>query len=125
LKISRVWLKITVVALNQVFEYHLLTFLEGIDAVNFIEALNGSKQFLLIAKTIDHHFIEIIKIFDDHQRIISSHIPVDFVDDFNSLMTHEETQLYGIEHHQYVDDDGEINDVTKEFCCLYAQFRYL
>jgi hypothetical protein len=62
--------KDTVVELNQVVGCHLLTFLDGLDAANFIEAVNDSKQFWSIAKTLDHHFIELIKTFCGHQRII-------------------------------------------------------
>jgi hypothetical protein len=45
-----------VIELNQLVGYHLLTFIDGADATNFIEAVNDSKQFWSIAKTLDHHF---------------------------------------------------------------------
>ena len=60
----------TVVELNQDVGCHLLKFLEGIDATNFIEAVNDSPQFWSIAKTSDYHFIEMIKGFCGHQRIL-------------------------------------------------------
>ncbi len=35
----------TIVELNQDIGCHILTFLDGIDATNFIEAVNNSEQF--------------------------------------------------------------------------------
>lgn len=60
----------TIVELNQLIGCHILSFLDEIDATNFIEAVNESTQFRSIAKTSDYHFIELIKIFCGHQRII-------------------------------------------------------
>lgn len=59
----------TVVELNRDIGYYLLMFLDGIDATNFIEAVNNSQQFWSIAKTSDYHFIELIKSFCGHPRI--------------------------------------------------------
>jgi hypothetical protein len=42
--------------------------------------------------------------------------PIDFDGDFDSLMEQEEIPLYRVEHHQYIDEDGEIQISTKEFC---------
>ena len=58
------------VELNQVIGSHLLSFLEGIDATNFIEAVNDSRQFWCIAKTLDQHFIKLISTFEGRQRIL-------------------------------------------------------
>ena len=58
------------VELNQVVGVHLLSFLEGIDATNFIEAVNDSRQFWCIAKTLDQHFIKLISTFQGQQRIL-------------------------------------------------------
>lgn len=63
------------VKLNHVVGCHLLTFLDGIDAINFIEAVNDSEQFLLIAKTVDYHFIEAITNFCRRQPISLSVAP--------------------------------------------------
>jgi hypothetical protein len=59
----------TTVDLNQDVGCYILTFLDGIDAVNFIDAVNDSQQFGSIAKTSDHNFIELIKVFCEHPRI--------------------------------------------------------
>ena len=64
--------KNAIVELNQDVGCHLLTFLDGIDATNFIEAVSNSKQFGSIVKTSDYHFIELIKVFCGHQRILLS-----------------------------------------------------
>ena len=62
--------KTTVTRLNPDAGCYLLRFLDGIDATNFIEAVNDSKEFESIAKTLDYHFIELIKGFRGHQRIL-------------------------------------------------------
>ena len=59
----------TIVKLNQDVGCYLLRFIDGIDAVNFIEAVNDTEQFSSVAKTLDHHFIETIKVFCGHPRI--------------------------------------------------------
>ena len=41
--------------------------------------------------------------------------PSGFDGDFNALMAQEETPQYRVEHEYYVDDEGEIRFVTKEF----------
>ena len=58
------------VELNQVVGSHLLSLLEGIDAINFIEAVNDSKQFWCIAKSLDQHFIKLISTFQGQNRIL-------------------------------------------------------
>ena len=62
--------KNTVVRLNAVVGCHLLKFLDGIDATNFIEAVDNSKQFGSIAKTFDYHFIKLISVFYSYPRIL-------------------------------------------------------
>lgn len=62
--------KNTAVKLNEVVGCHLLKFLNGIDAANFVEAADGSEQFGSIAKTLDHHFIRLFSVFYDYQRIL-------------------------------------------------------
>lgn len=59
-----------VVELNQYVGYHLLKFIDGIEAVNFIETVNDSHQFWSIARTSDYYFIEKIKEFCGHERIL-------------------------------------------------------
>jgi hypothetical protein len=70
-----------VVELNKDVGCHLLKFLDGIDATNFIEAVNNSEKFCSIAKTLDHHFIEMIKVFCGHQRIL---LPRELFEDFTN-----------------------------------------
>ena len=41
--------------------------------------------------------------------------PTDFDGDLDSLMAQEEIPLYRVEYQHYIDDDGEIQTVTKEF----------
>ncbi|CAF1566950.1 unnamed protein product [Adineta ricciae] len=60
----------TIVELNQDIGCYLLRFIDGLDATNFIEAVNNTNQFSSIAKTLDHHFIELFKGFCGHQRIL-------------------------------------------------------
>ncbi|CAF0877870.1 unnamed protein product [Adineta ricciae] len=49
--------------------YNLLRFLDGVDAINFIEAVDSSEQFGSIAEVFDHRFIILISTFCNHQRI--------------------------------------------------------
>ncbi|CAF2050749.1 unnamed protein product [Rotaria magnacalcarata] len=65
----------TVVELNQDVGCYLLRFIGGIDAINFIEAVNDSRQFRSIAKTSDYHFIQMIKVFCGHSRILLPRAP--------------------------------------------------
>jgi hypothetical protein len=80
----------TVVELNQDVGCYLLRFIDGIDAANFIEAVNDSRQFCSIAKTLDHHFIEMIKVFYGHQRIL---LPRALFEDFTNEYEIDDEQL--------------------------------
>ena len=71
----------TVVELKHDIGCYLLRFLEGIDATNFIEAVNNTRQFSSIAKTSDYHFMQIIKMFSDHPRVL---LPRELVEDFGN-----------------------------------------
>ena len=62
--------KNTIIELNTVVGCHLLKFLDGIDAINFIEAVESSEQFGSIAKTFDHQFTRLISAFCNYQRIL-------------------------------------------------------
>ncbi|CAF4431927.1 unnamed protein product [Rotaria magnacalcarata] len=42
-------------------------------------------------------------------------VPINFDGDFELMMAQEETPLYRVEHHQYINDDGDIQIATKEF----------
>lgn len=57
------------VLLNQLIGRYLLSFLEGIDAVNFLAAVNDTEQFGSIAQTSDYAFLKSIKIFRGHENI--------------------------------------------------------
>ncbi len=59
-----------VVGLNAFVGCHLLKFLNGIDATNFIEAVDSSEQFGSIAKTFNYHFIRLISVFCNYPRIL-------------------------------------------------------
>jgi len=73
----------TVVELNQDVGCYLLRFIDGIDAINFIEAVNDSRQFRSIAKTSDYHFIQMIKVFCGHSRILLPRAPFeDFTNEY-------------------------------------------
>jgi hypothetical protein len=98
----------TVVELNQDVGCYLLRFIDGIDAVNFIEAVNDSRQFSSIAKTTDHHFIEMIKVFCDHQRIL---LPRALFEDF--------TNEYGIDDEQLIVVSKRYSDVIEPSQRLY------
>jgi hypothetical protein len=58
-----------VVSLNQDIGRHLLTFLDGTNATNFVEAVNSSEPFRSIAETSDHSFYKLAKTFCGHGRI--------------------------------------------------------
>jgi hypothetical protein len=58
-----------VMPLNYVTTNRLLTFLDGVDAVNFIEAMNISEALCSLAPTLDHAFREAVKRFCGHRRI--------------------------------------------------------
>ncbi|CAF3628440.1 unnamed protein product [Rotaria socialis] len=56
--------------LNPDIGLHLVNFLNGIDASNFLEVVNNCSQFLSIATASDRLFIEIMKKFDGRTRIL-------------------------------------------------------
>lgn len=60
----------TAVRLNQVIGRHVLKFLDGVDAANFIEAVDRSEEFGPIAETSDHHFVRLINFFSDCEKIL-------------------------------------------------------
>ena len=50
--------------------FHLLKFLDGTDASNFLEVANGSSQFSSIVTTSDAMFQEIMETFRDQSRVL-------------------------------------------------------
>jgi hypothetical protein len=70
----------TFVELNQDVGCYLLQFLDGLDATNFIEAVNNSEQFGSIAKTSDTYFLKLIKGFCGHKRIL---LPPELIANFS------------------------------------------
>ncbi|CAF1202272.1 unnamed protein product [Adineta ricciae] len=74
----------TVAELNQDVGYSILAFLDGIDAVNFVEAVDNSQQFWSIAKTLDHHFIKLMEALCGRERVLllPSAIPPYFTDEY-------------------------------------------
>ena len=80
----------TAVELNHDIGCYLLRFLEGIDATNFIEAVNNTRQLGSIVKTSDYHFIQIIKMFSGHPRIL---LPRELVEDFGNECKIDDKQL--------------------------------
>jgi len=98
----------TVVELNQDVGCYLLRFIDGINAVNFIEAVNNSRPFWSIAKTFNHHFIEIIKTFYGHQRIL---LPRALFEDF--------ANEYEIDDEQLIVVSKRYSDVTEPSIRLY------
>ena len=97
-----------IVELNQDIGCYLLKFIDGIDAVNLIEAVNDSRQFLSIAKTLDYHFIQIIKTFCGHPRIL---IPRALFEDF--------TNEYEIDDKQFLVVSKRYSDVIEPSIRLY------
>jgi len=55
--------------LSQLIGRQLLNFLDGIDAINFIEAVNNSEQFWSLADTSDYTFLKSINMFCGKNRI--------------------------------------------------------
>ena len=80
----------TVVELNQDIGCYLLRFLDRIDATTFIEAVNNTRQLGSIVKTSCYHFIQIIKIFSGHPRIL---LPRELVEDFGNECEIDDKQL--------------------------------
>ena len=80
----------TVVELNPDIGCFPLRFIDGIDASNFIEAMNNSRQSWSIAKTLDHHLIEMIKVFCGHPRIL---LPRSVFEDFANEYEIDDEQL--------------------------------
>ena len=81
------------VELNQLVGTHLLSLLEGIDAINFIEAVNDSKQFWCIAKSLDQHFMKLISKFQGQQRIL---LPGAFFESYTGELEIDEDNLVAI-----------------------------
>ena len=79
-----------VVELNQDVGCCLLIFIDGIDVVNFIAAVNDTRQFRSTAKTLDYHFIEMIKVFSGHPRIL---LPRALFEDFTNEYEIDDEQL--------------------------------
>jgi hypothetical protein len=98
----------TVVQLNQDIGCYLLRFIDGIDAVNFIEAVNDTQEFLAIAKTLDYQFTETIKMFCGHPRIL---LPRMLFEDF--------TNEYEIDNEQLIVVSKRSSDVIEPSQRLY------
>ena len=62
-----------VVKLNEFIGRHLLKFLDGVNAANFIEPVDCNEQFGPTTETSDHSFIQSISRFFDCQRILLPH----------------------------------------------------
>ncbi len=95
-------MKNTVVELNQEVGCYLLRFIDGIDAVNFIEAVNDSRQFWSVAKTSDYHFIQNIKAFCGRPKIL---LPRALFEDF--------TNEYEIDDEQFMVASNRYSDVIE------------
>jgi hypothetical protein len=80
----------TIVELNQDIGCYLLKFIDGADAINFIEAVNDRRPFWSIAKTSDHYFIEVIKALCDYPRIT---LPRALFEDFANEYEIDDEQL--------------------------------
>jgi hypothetical protein len=65
--------KNTSIQCDEVVGCRLLKFLNGLDVLNFIEAVDSSEQFGSIAKAFDHHFVTLISTFCNYQRIMLPH----------------------------------------------------
>ncbi len=50
--------------------YHLLNFLDGVDAANYLEVVRTDLQLRSLAIVTDYEFLEILKMFNHHQPII-------------------------------------------------------
>lgn len=85
-----------VVELNQDIGYYLLKFIDGLDTVNFIEAVDYNHQPWSIATTSDHYFIEKIKVFCEHETILPSHA---LFEDFANKTEIDDEQLTAVSNH--------------------------
>ena len=45
-------------------------------------------------------------------------LPIEFDGEFTSLMAQDDTPIYRIEHDNFMDEDGEIRIITREFVRL-------
>ena len=80
----------TNVELNRDVGYRLLGFLNGLDALAFLEAVNDSAQFNNIATTLDYHFVESMKKFIGEARVL---IPQVFFHRFSQSFEIKEESL--------------------------------
>lgn len=78
------------IELNPDVGRYLLRFTEGIDAVNFIDSVNKSRQFWSIAKTSDHYFIGTIRMLCTQQKIL---LPRTHFQDFTNEYEIDDEQL--------------------------------
>jgi hypothetical protein len=74
-----------IIQYGEIVRYHLLRFLDGVDAINFIEAIDSSEQFGSVAKVFDHHFITLISTFCNYQRIRLPDIVWDYYRDVGEI----------------------------------------
>lgn len=68
----------TIITLNQDIGYLLLEHLDGLDAINFMEAVDGSQQFHEISLTKDGIFHKLFTKFNDEKKIKISIPYLDF-----------------------------------------------
>ncbi|CAF0919486.1 unnamed protein product [Adineta ricciae] len=70
--------KNTIVRCDEVVGGRLLKFLDALDTISFIEAVDGSELFGSIAELPDHHFIRLIRTFTNYERIMLPHTLWDY-----------------------------------------------
>ncbi|CAF3044652.1 unnamed protein product [Rotaria socialis] len=86
---------IEVVQLNPVVGCHLLCFLDGLDASNFLEVVNNTNQFYSIAPTSDQIFRQLMQMFCCKQRVLVPRELYEFYSDDFEVMDDRLVVSYG------------------------------
>ncbi|CAF2057501.1 unnamed protein product, partial [Rotaria magnacalcarata] len=86
---------IEVFQLNPVVGCHLLCFLDGLDASNFLEVVNNTNQFYSIAPTSDQIFRQLMQMFCCKQRVLVPRELYEFYSDDFEVMDDRLVVSYG------------------------------
>ena len=112
------------ITLNRDIGYLLINYLGGSDAINFLEAVNGSEQFQTIEATEEWFFYKIFMKFDNKEKM---RIDVPYLDRYlDTSFVNEESYLCPKVYHcgepptlrLFIHPTFTV-EVLKHFCCTY------
>lgn len=86
-----------IVSLNQDIAYLLIKYLKGLDAINFMEAVNGSQQFQAVEITEEYVFYKIFMALIHEQKVVLNVPYLDFYLETGSVDA--EGYLYPNQYH--------------------------